>query len=201
MADSTLAFLNTLGPPRDIKLVEISADLYALAVSMTAAQAETMGVQLEDAAHASGDPGVQILSVRKDSAAALGSADGKYQPLITDSSGRLYVRFPGVDVTNGLVKTAEINTAGTLISGADGTTITGVGVLTKLVITNGSASATTANVYDNTTNSGTKLTPLLALPANTTLVIPLDVPFSIGVYVDFTTATTCEVIGYYKVVV
>ena len=45
----------------------------------------------EDDPHVTGDPGVQMLTVRQDSATALGGSDGDYQPLITDSSGRLHV--------------------------------------------------------------------------------------------------------------
>lgn len=44
----------------------------------------------EDAASANGDKGVQVLTVRKDTAAATSGTDGDYQPLITDSSGRLH---------------------------------------------------------------------------------------------------------------
>lgn len=44
----------------------------------------------EDAAHTSGDEGIQMLGVRKDTAVALG-ADGDYQPPIFDASGRLHV--------------------------------------------------------------------------------------------------------------
>jgi hypothetical protein len=45
----------------------------------------------EDAAHASGDTGVMALSVRANTAAATSGADGDYQPLITDTNGRLHV--------------------------------------------------------------------------------------------------------------
>jgi len=45
----------------------------------------------EDSAHVDGDRGLQMLSVRQDTAAALAGSDGDYQPLITDDSGRLYV--------------------------------------------------------------------------------------------------------------
>lgn len=51
------------------------------------------GVKLakaEDAAHASGDEGFQMLGVRKDTAVALG-ADGDYHPPIFDSTGKLWV--------------------------------------------------------------------------------------------------------------
>lgn len=45
----------------------------------------------EDAGHTSGDVGVMALTVRKDTAAALGTTDVDYQPLITDASGRLHI--------------------------------------------------------------------------------------------------------------
>lgn len=48
----------------------------------------------EDAAHTSGDVGVMALSVRANTAAATSSADGDYQPLITDTNGRLHVIEP-----------------------------------------------------------------------------------------------------------
>ena len=50
----------------------------------------------EDAAHASGDTGVMALSVRQNTAAATSGTDGDYQPLITDTNGRLHV----IDVNN-----------------------------------------------------------------------------------------------------
>lgn len=45
----------------------------------------------EDAAHTSGDEGIQALAVRKDTAAALAGTDGDYAPLEIDASGRLHV--------------------------------------------------------------------------------------------------------------
>src|SRR4051812_43330151 len=44
----------------------------------------------EDAAHVSGDLGIQMLGVRKDTAVALG-ADGDYQPPLFDANGKLWV--------------------------------------------------------------------------------------------------------------
>ena len=45
----------------------------------------------EDAAHSSADVGVMALSVRQNTAASTSGADGDYQPLITDTNGRLHV--------------------------------------------------------------------------------------------------------------
>lgn len=47
-------------------------------------------VHAEDVAHASGDKGLLLLAVRKDSAAAV-AADGDYIALIVDANGRLHV--------------------------------------------------------------------------------------------------------------
>lgn len=60
-----------------------------LNVNMGAAAATGL-LKLEDAAHASGDAGVQCLTVRKNTAAATSGADGDYQPLISDTDGRLH---------------------------------------------------------------------------------------------------------------
>lgn len=46
-------------------------------------------VKAEDAAHASGDYGVMSLAVRRNTAAASSGSDGDYEPLQTDSTGRL----------------------------------------------------------------------------------------------------------------
>ena len=56
----------------------------------------------EDAAHTTGDYGLQALTVRKDTPAALAGADGDYQPLITDANGRLHV----LDANSAAIKTA-----------------------------------------------------------------------------------------------
>ena len=55
----------------------------------------------EDAVHASGDVGVLMLGVRKDTAAALAGADGDYAPPEVDASGNLHVKAAansGVDI-------------------------------------------------------------------------------------------------------
>jgi len=44
----------------------------------------------EDAAHISGEHGIMALSVRKNTAASTSGTDGDYQPLITDTNGRLH---------------------------------------------------------------------------------------------------------------
>jgi len=105
---------------------------------------------------------------------------------------------PGVDVTNGVMNTGEAFTAGTLVSGADGATITGLGILGRLTIYNGSASAITVEVYDNTSATGTKLTTTIPVAAGARYSEVLGVRFSLGVYLDFSTATSCQGMGYWR---
>jgi len=49
----------------------------------------------EDAVHASGDVGVEMLAVRNDTLASLVSADGDYAPLQVNAEGALYVALSG----------------------------------------------------------------------------------------------------------
>lgn len=69
-------------------------------------QTQTTALQLidnivlaEDAAHVSGDAGVQLLTVRTNTAAARSGTDGDYQPLITDTNGRLHVTSSSNETT------------------------------------------------------------------------------------------------------
>jgi hypothetical protein len=55
-----------------------------------------LGVFAEDAAHSSAHTGLMPLTVRQDTAAALAGTDADYQPLITDSAGKLHVNVGAV---------------------------------------------------------------------------------------------------------
>jgi hypothetical protein len=88
--------------------------------ALTALQLIDNIVLAEDAAHASGDPGVQMLAVRKDTAASLAGTDGDYQPLITDSTGKLHVNV-GNTVTVG---SHAVTNAGTFAVQVDGAALT-----------------------------------------------------------------------------
>lgn len=61
--------------------------------ALTALQLIDNIVLAEDAAHVSGDPGVQALAVRKDTGASIAGSDGDYSPLQVDSSGNLRVNI------------------------------------------------------------------------------------------------------------
>lgn len=132
------------------------------------------------------------------------TADGSkvYQKAYDIGSGlhALAVAPVGTDVTNEVLKVAEKWVQGSLTGAADGATITGTGVLRKLILTNGSGSAITVAVRDNTSGSGNKLMPDIAIPANTTREIDVAIPFTIGVHIDWSNATSCDGCGYYQAV-
>ena len=125
-------------------------------------------------------------------------ATSKIPIKVFDNGDGTYSMQAGTDAVNDLLKTTETWTAGAFTGAADGATITGVGKLRKLIISNGSGSAITVTVYDNTAASGTKLFPVLNIPALTTFQIDCAIPFSLGVYLDYSTATSCDGIGYYE---
>lgn len=80
-------------------------------------------VLAEDAAHVSGDAGVQALAVRKDSGAAIAGADGDYSPLQVDANGNLRVNIAAGAAAGGTSATDEAaytptSSAGTPIMGA-----------------------------------------------------------------------------------
>jgi hypothetical protein len=60
-------------------------------LSVTPGTGATNLGKAEDAAHASGDVGVMALTVRTNTAASRAGTDGDYQPLITDTNGRLHI--------------------------------------------------------------------------------------------------------------
>lgn len=74
-----------------------AASLIAIAKGiLTTLRLSAAGIlKAEDAAHASGDSGVQMLGVRKDTAAATAGSDGDYMPMTFDSTGRQWVN-PGL---------------------------------------------------------------------------------------------------------
>ncbi|MFD4554413.1 hypothetical protein ACFWP5_08795 [Streptomyces sp. NPDC058469] len=54
-------------------------------------------VKAEDAAHSSGDAGIQVLTKRTDTAASSAGTDGDYASLNTDNTGRLWTRIGATD--------------------------------------------------------------------------------------------------------
>lgn len=77
--------------------------------STITASALTALSKAEDAAHSSGDMGLQALAVRKDASGSNVSADGDYASLITWSEGSLKV----VDVANAALLQSQVSVAAT----------------------------------------------------------------------------------------
>jgi hypothetical protein len=103
-------------------LTTIDADTGSI---LTSVQLIDNLVLAEDAAHASGDPGIQLLAVRKASPANLSGADGDYEPLQI-SGGRLYVDASGTSIT--------VINAGTFAVQVDGAALTSLQLIDNLVL-------------------------------------------------------------------
>jgi hypothetical protein len=67
----------------------------------TGGTAATSLGKAEDAAHTTGDTGVMSLAVRSNTAASTSGTDGDYQPLITNTTGHLWVDASGQTLTVG----------------------------------------------------------------------------------------------------
>lgn len=193
MADTTLTLLDVREGYVPLKAVELSAGLYALAVSQTTASAETVGVHLEDAAHASGDPGVHLLAVRKDSATALAGTDGDYQSVITDSAGRVWTRQVGADVTNSVQKT-ESQYAYKVSLTASGQVKGGAGFLHTITL-GGNGAAAVVDVYDNPAASGNKIATIRVLSGDCRTFI-FDCVCAEGIYCSVASGTADIAVSY-----
>jgi hypothetical protein len=68
----------------------------AIRTSVTPGTAAANLGKAEDAAHSTGDTGVMLLAVRRDTSAASSDTTGDYEPLSTDSTGKLWVRDPNI---------------------------------------------------------------------------------------------------------
>lgn len=78
----------------------------------------------EDAAHADGDVGVMSLAVRKNTAASTSGTDGDYQPLITNTTGHLWVDASGQALTVGSHAVTNAGTFAVQATEADGANTT-----------------------------------------------------------------------------
>ena len=87
---NNFTFKDASGTPKTHASTDLGADVH-VSHNVMVDTAGAAVVKAEDAAHVSGDKGIMLLAVRKDTAAALAGADGDYIPLIVDSSGRLHI--------------------------------------------------------------------------------------------------------------
>ena len=82
--------------------------------ALTALQLIDNLVLLEDVAHVTGDPGIQMLAVRDDTLNIRSGAENDYEPLHTNADGALWV----LDVNSAAIKTA-VETLDNAISGTE----------------------------------------------------------------------------------
>lgn len=154
----------------------------------------------EDAPHASGDVGVMSLAVRKDTPTPLAGADGDYAPLEVDSAGRQWVRIPGCDATNEVVKVSELRAISPAIT-ASGQLILGVGVLCSVTVSNSHTSnAMTVDFYDNTTGAAPRIGCQRIVPPSKSETFSFFVPFATGIWATFTGGTVAGCDATYRAV-
>jgi len=87
----------------------------------------------EDAAHTSGDTGVMALAVRRDTAAASSGTTGDYEPLQTDSTGRLRVVQDSTSVVTALSPVFDVTLSTDTSAYASGDVIADSQVLTNIM--------------------------------------------------------------------
>jgi hypothetical protein len=122
----------------------------------------------EDSGHTSGDFGLQVLTVRQDTAAALGGTDADYQPLITDANGRLHV-IAALAASQTL---ATVTTVGTVTTVSTVTAVTTVSTVTNVAtigtsVTPGTGAAHLGKAEDAAHASGDTGVFVLAVRSDT----------------------------------
>lgn len=100
----------------------------------------------------------------------------------------------GSDAVNNVVEVVQRAEQGALVSGADGALWEGVGDLVAVHVYNGSGSAITYQLYDDSSAvAGNKIgtTRSVATLATDTVLFH-GKTLAIGVFIDFSTPTSCE---------
>lgn len=90
----------------------------------------------EDDPHVSADTGVMSLAVRKNTAASTSGTDGDYQPLITNTTGHLWVDASGQTLTVG---SHNVTNAGTFVVQENGGALTSLQLIDDVIITDNAA--------------------------------------------------------------
>jgi hypothetical protein len=131
--ESTLSTLNG-------KVTACNTGAVTVSTFTPGSSASSLG-KLEDAAHASGDTGVLLLGVRRDTATTMVDTDGDYHALIVDGNGRQHVNVGVSALPTGASTSAKqpaLGTAGT--AATDVITVQGIASMTALKV-DGSAVA------------------------------------------------------------
>lgn len=127
----------------------------------------------EDAVHANGDTGVQVLAVRRDTLISSTTANGDYATFSVDSVGALWTRLAGMTTialsgsTRGRPIQLTGTTSGTAVTLHTATTTAGQIDKLYLDITNTSSSAVVVTIEFGTTGVGNEID--VTVPANATV--------------------------------
>lgn len=167
------------------KFVEDAAGNAAVRVVPTDASGADM-LKVEDVAHTTGDPGIQILSVRSDTAASTAGSDGDYAGLITDANGRLHaitVAATGVNVptVTNATGSGAISTSTTLSAAAKLKSIT---LLFNTAPTTSEDLTVTLNATDGAAYDAVLRTTDPSVGSKTSVVYDLDIPLENGDEID-----------------
>lgn len=178
-----------VGTPADTAVTNPALDASQIALlkglvtllggSLTPGTAAANLGKAEDAVHASGDTGIFVLAVRKDTAAALAGMDGDYIPLIVDASGRLHVASELPDAaaladdaanpTTPMVGAAQLGFDGTAwdrlrtmsVISSSGSQFSTTGIpITGLAVQNGNTTAVGVQAAGSLTDGNAGLTSL-----------------------------------------
>ena len=98
--------------------------------ALTALQLIDNLVLLEDAAHVTADPGIQMLAIRDDTLNIRSGAENDYEPLHTDANGALWVRHTSDAVT---VASHAVTNAGTFAVQESGAALTALQLIDDTV--------------------------------------------------------------------
>lgn len=165
-------------------IVELAAGDTSLATTLA---------RSEDAAHASGDPGIQFLTIRRTTPVTSAQAVGRYAAANSDDNGNLWVTSgtltSGENQTSNRIMVEVFCTAAYISTATTTVVKTGAGFLHSITVEGGTTG--TIIIYDNTAASGTIIASFDSTVALATYI--LDVAFSVGCTIITSAATKITV--------
>ena len=151
-------------------------------------------LKAEDAAHVSGDSGVQMLAVRNDTATTFG-ADGDYTPTAAGSGGNAFVSLVPTSATGWNAATARSTAleASRVVKAS-------AGKVFRLSALNTNAAARWLHLFDVTTLPADGVVPAMSIPMAAGAFVNIDLgPFgeflSTGIVVCNSTTAAAKTIG------
>jgi hypothetical protein len=142
----------------------------------------------EDAVHASGDTGVQMLGVANEAGSNLSGTDGDYTPLRTNRAGTVYNQDTTAPVyennTSGKAIVEE-NYSTTRVT-ADGQIKASAGYVRHISFSaTGTVTAGVITLYNNTAESGTVIWSGTVQVGTAPVTVPINADLATGIYVGY----------------